>query len=107
MTGYLLILLKKIKKNIDSKRSILFPQKNKIIKIGKIEHSKKIYRKTELSSKKKSILKKEIVKIKKEALFSIKIQRMQVKHTITRKIRKKSLEIKKIGQPIHPYLVIQ
>ena len=43
ITGYLLILLKKIKKYIDSNRSILFPQRKRITKIGKIEHSKKTY----------------------------------------------------------------
>jgi len=72
-----------------------------------MEHSKKIYKKTELSSKKKSIEKKEIVKIKKEALFSINTHKRLVKHTIIRKIMKKSLDIKKTGHPIHPYVNIQ
>ena len=70
--------------------------------MGKIEHSKKTYKKTEWSSKKNNIEKKEIIRMKKEALFSIKIHKILVKQTIIRKIIKKSLEIKKVGQPIHP-----
>lgn len=37
-----------------------------------------------------------------EALFSMKIHKILVKQTIIRKIKNKSLEIKKIGQPNHP-----
>ena len=61
-----------------------------------------MYKKIELSSKKNNIEKREIVKIKKEALRSIKIQSKLVKQTIIKKIIKKSLEIKKMGHPIHP-----
>ena len=41
------------------------------------------------------------------ALFFIKIHKILVKQTIIKKIRKKSLEAKKIDHPIKPYLNIQ